>query len=126
MVEIYFYSIYGLNISSQLMFHELTCIKSNFNYDAVICFDDGEAFPNGTVEDGSNIIKYDFNDVGFLFENKPLFRVRNGKEIIINSNFSINEVLLCSFILGQAMGILFYQRGYLVLHGSAVNIDGSR
>ncbi|MCE7698049.1 MAG: hypothetical protein K8E24_004165 [Methanobacterium paludis] len=58
-------------------------------------------------------------------ENKPLFRVKYGKEIIVNSNVNIEEMFLRSLLLGQGMGVLLYQRGYLVLHGSAVNINGN-
>jgi hypothetical protein len=125
MSRIYFYNIYGLNIASQLLFPELEFSKGNSNYDVIICFDIGDDFPNGTVEEGSNSIKHDFNDIVFVFDEKPIFRVRYGNEIVINSDFNLSEVLLRSLILGQAMGILTYQRGYLILHGSAVNIDGN-
>lgn len=76
------------------------------------------------MKQNSNIIKYSSNDISFTFENKPLFRIRNGEEIIVNSDIKINSILLRSLLLGQGIGILLHQKGYLVLHGSAVNMDG--
>ncbi len=40
----------------------------------------------------------------------------------MNPDLSINNVFLRSLILMQGMGIILYQRGYLVLHGSAVQM----
>ncbi len=50
--------------------------------------------------------------------------VRNGNEIIVEPVYKAQEQLLINFILGPALGILLYQRGFLVLHGSAVSKNG--
>jgi hypothetical protein len=50
--------------------------------------------------------------------------VCNGSEIIVDPASNTHIQLLRNFILGPALGILLYQRGRLVLHASAVVIDG--
>jgi len=121
MSKFYFYNCFGLIIKSQFFFAELKPYK-NDNYDMIIRFDREKNFPIEGLKKDSNIIKYSSNDISFIFDTKPLFRVRNGKEIIINSDFKIEDILLRSLLLGQGMGVLLHQKGYLVLHGSAVNM----
>lgn len=120
MSKFYFYNCFGLNIKSEIYFPELNSHENN--YDAIIRFDKEKSFPIESRGNYSNIIKYSHNDISFLFDNKPLFRVRNGKEIIVNSDIKISNILLRSLLLGQGMGILLHQKGYLVLHGSAVDV----
>jgi energy-coupling factor transporter ATP-binding protein EcfA2 len=55
-------------------------------------------------------------------DSEPLFRVRNGKEIIINPETNIDTVFLRYLILYQGFGTLLMQRGNLVLHASSINI----
>jgi hypothetical protein len=120
MSKLYFYNCFGLNIKSQIYFPELPPGKKDFN--AVIRFDKEKNFPIEGLKEDSNIIKYSSKDISFIFDNKPLFRVKNGNEIIINSDFKIEDILLRSLLLGQGMGILLHQKGFLVLHGSAVKM----
>lgn len=123
MSKFYFYTCFGLNIKSQIYFPELKSTQNN--YDVIIRFDEEKNFPNASYKKNSNIVKYSSNDISFIFDNKPLFRVKKGKQIIVNSNIYISDVLLRSLILGQGMGILLHQMGYLVLHGSAVNMGNN-
>jgi hypothetical protein len=120
MSKFYFYNCFGLNIKSQISFPELRPGKNNFN--AIIHFDREKKFPIEGLKKDTVTIKTSSNDISFIFDTKPLFRVRNGKEIIVNSDFKIEDMLLRSLLLGQGMGILLHQKGYLVLHGSAVKM----
>jgi hypothetical protein len=121
MSKFYFYKCFGLVFKSPIPFPELL-ISKDYNSDITVRFDIAEKFPKGKLNENSNIFKQSAQDISFIFENKPLFRVRNSKEIIINSSYEINDILLRTLILGQGMGILLNQKGYLILHGSAVNI----
>jgi hypothetical protein len=52
------------------------------------------------------------------------FWILDGKEIIVEPNANVDEKMLRSCILGSAFSVLLQQRGFLVLHASAVIIRG--
>jgi len=51
------------------------------------------------------------------------FLIRNGTEVIIEADDKASEADIRLFVLGSAMGAILQQRGQLVLHGNAVEID---
>ncbi len=51
------------------------------------------------------------------------FLIRNGNEIVIDPIPGIDEDSIRLFLLGSAFGALLFQRGALVLHGNAIQID---
>jgi hypothetical protein len=125
MHNFYFYSIHGLNVKSSIIFPEL--ISGKHDSDIIIHCDDFDKFDhlrkfNGNP--GFDKIIYNSQDILFLLDNKPLFRVKSGKEIIINSKLDIENSYLRYLILGPGMGTLLMQRGNLVLHASSVNVRG--
>ncbi len=123
MTKVNFYYAYGLFIASSIVFPELSSSKSS-DYDIIIKFGQKEIFSADHNEKDNFDSEYSKKNFGFLFDNKTLFKVRYGKEILINTDVDINDILLRSLILGQGMGILLYQRGHLVIHGSAINMNG--
>ncbi len=60
----------------------------------------------------------------FFWEEVGAFLVRGGREIIVDPAPGVEERVLRLFILGPTLTVLLHQRGWLVLHGSAVAIDG--
>jgi hypothetical protein len=50
------------------------------------------------------------------------FWVRDGREIVIDPEPQADEDSIRVYLLGSAFGVLLFQRGYLVLHGNAVQI----
>jgi hypothetical protein len=50
--------------------------------------------------------------------------ISGGQEIVVDPDFGVDETLLRPSILGTAMSVLLQQRGFLVLHASAVVIAG--
>jgi hypothetical protein len=52
------------------------------------------------------------------------FLVRSGREIAVNPAPGVDESLLGLYASGPALAALLHQRGLLVLHASAVSIDG--
>ncbi|MBF4475774.1 hypothetical protein [Methanobacterium formicicum] len=123
----YFYLTHGLGIKSQISFPELISGKNDIN--VVIRLESPDKFPKIHQEiknkDGLSFTRYSKLDICFMWEGKNLFRVKNGEEIIINSEIYVNNVLFRSLILNQGLGILLHQRGILVLHCSAVSINGN-
>ncbi len=59
------------------------------------------------------------------FRNVGVFLVRaGGREIAVDLDPGFDERLLALPLLGPVLAILLHRRGYLVLHGSAIEIDG--
>lgn len=127
MKKYYFYHSYGLIIKSSINILELDLIFPEKEFDVFITC---EKLTHASKKDddiknkGITKIRNNAHEISIFWNNKLLFKVINGQEIIVNSNVDMNPTFLRSLILGRAMGTLLHQRGYLVLHASAVNIDG--
>lgn len=52
------------------------------------------------------------------------FHIRNGKEILVHPAPGVEEGVIRVFLLGACLSVLLQQRGYTVLHASAVSIGG--
>jgi hypothetical protein len=52
------------------------------------------------------------------------FYVRGGREIIIDPASDANAQQVRLYLLGPALAVLLHQRGFLVLHASAISING--
>ena len=109
----YFYTAYNLGIQSELFLPEL--IPTEREVDVVLRVDNSNNFPEKRHNGGDY----------FRASVKGLasFLVRDGREIIISPEPKIDEVVLRPLILGPIMSIVLRQRGLLVLHASAVNIN---
>lgn len=59
-----------------------------------------------------------------FIETGGAFLARNGREIIVDPIPEAEERLLRLSVLGPALGLALLQRGFFVLHASAVSIDG--
>jgi hypothetical protein len=53
-----------------------------------------------------------------------VFRIRDGREILVEPAPEVEERVLRLFLLGPALALLLSQRGLLALHASAVALDG--
>ncbi|HEX8463859.1 MAG TPA: hypothetical protein VF627_04510 [Abditibacterium sp.] len=66
--------------------------------------------------DETTAICYQSNAGGFM--------VKNGREVIVETATSVADSLLRSLLLGVGFSCLLHQRGFLVLHSSAVAFRG--
>jgi hypothetical protein len=124
MSKFYFYNAYGLGIKSAIPFPELKSAES-IDFELVIQFYDSKSYTKITgTEDDFRLKFRSKSNIPVLWDGQLIFRVINGKEIIINPDVSFNEIFLRSLILGQGMAVILHQRGHLLLHASAVNIEG--
>jgi preprotein translocase subunit Sss1 len=78
----------------------------------------------GSAEDSdNNYLSENTQFKGYLPEIGQ-FLIRDGKEIIVEPTIDVDEQMLSSCILGSAFSVLLQQRGFLVLHASAVIMKG--
>jgi hypothetical protein len=119
------YTAHGLIISSQINFPELIeCSgKSGINIKyGEFDYSSEEVLEEGVFRIASHYILTE-NSVYLIWNHINICQIHKGQEIIVNSQTGIDETFLRALILGPALGILLHQRGRLVLHASAVNIN---
>lgn len=105
---------YTFRISSPIQLPELE--RTNGDPDVTVeygCIDFGAA--TGSVGDE---IRLSYDDLG-------TFEIRDGRRVVIDPVAETSDAALRPYLIGPVMGALLYQRGYLVLHASAVSIRGT-
>lgn len=122
-IDWYSYSAFNLNIRSSVILPELT--PQEGLQDIVIRkdYDMGLAFN----EDPASEYHYSINSdrAHIHFPAVGTFFINNGNEIVISPIPDVEEKLWRLGLLGAALAVLLYQRGKLVLHSSAVDINGN-
>lgn len=117
----YQYTAYGLGIHSTLPLPELKASKT----EADIVIRQEKLQLESPQTDQENPSCWAINeDIYILWKGLGKCLMRNGEEIIIDSASEIELPILRLFLLGGALPIVLSQRGLLVLHASAVEIDG--
>ena len=115
------YTVYGLQINSELELPELTP-TGEINGDVTVGF--GPVPEHLPVIKGSGILfEAAENDFLFKFEGVGRYRVQNGSRITIQAENKARPEDLRLVLLGSSIGALLHQRGMLAIHGSAIT-DG--
>jgi hypothetical protein len=111
---------YGLGIQSSLALPELVVEEADVNVH--VCLGANHRLDlEDTKTDSARVTA----DDGYLsWKEVGIFHIRKGNEIVINPALGAAESVLRLFVLGPALALLLHQRGRLVLHASAVSIDG--
>ncbi|MCR4902030.1 MAG: hypothetical protein K6A23_04165 [Butyrivibrio sp.] len=113
----YYYSLYGQTIVSDIEFRQL--VKST-DTEASIYINEGN-IPEDIL---STPEKYKINDERSFLSNKTCYLViTDGNKIIYKLKPDGNENYLRSFILGYGMAMLFLQRGEIAVHCSALSTN---
>lgn len=115
------YRAYGLIIESEIELPEL--IEDQGDPDVTVRI--------GTVPELSEAntgrykrIRATKDELLLTVEEVAQYYVENGKSIVVRPIQPIDESAIRLFLLGSAFGALLQQRGYYVLHGSAVESKG--
>lgn len=118
-----FYSAYGLDISSMIELPELTVpSKPGAPHLSVLLGDlPGEA-RQGLTQAGPFLWA---REQTLLIEVAGVARylVRDGAEIIVDPAPDADDDSVRLFLLGSCLGAALMQRGHLVLHGNAIQVD---
>jgi len=114
------YVAYGLNIESEVHLPELSAGRST-RPDVIVRRDRIDTFePNITHRNHRAC----FDDIQFSYDGVGRFRVRRGREIVVAAEPGADSTFLRVCLLGPALAALLHQRGLLVLHGSALKMNG--
>jgi len=119
---VYSYKAYGLGIHSELPLFDLP-VQPKVERDVVIHIDDI------TVDPQKNVSAYPYEKVTpqeavYSIEGVGRFRVLAGREITVHPVPEMDQWQAQRYLLGLALAFLLYQRGRLVLHASAISMDG--
>ena len=119
------YLAYGLGIHSELPIPEFT--QAEINGDILICLDSHRRVADvvpAAVAQKTIAVQLDRNESIIYQRDVGVCVVHNGCKIIVSPNQDATDQQISSLLTGMAMPILLYQRGALILHGSAVSIEG--
>ncbi len=117
-----YYRFYGLNVASEMPLPEADRATENAVADIHIRLGDVPAagIPGAIeLEEGCQATADDF---WLSVADTARYRVRAGKEIIVDRQPGADDASVRLFLLGSSLGALLMQRGLLVLHGNAIRI----
>jgi len=111
----YSYRNFSLNITSQF---SLPIKEKSFSGESEVHIRYGET---GEIEEG---IRIGMERAELYWESVGGFIVEEGGEIVVSPKRDVSSRLLSIPLLGPVIGALLFQRGFLVLHASAVERNG--
>ncbi len=124
----FFYQAYGLNIHSQFFLPELPQ-GQNIGEERDIYIQKGKiklpTLETTTIQRQGKQAYFGGNtqEAYLRWEGVTTFLAKNGDTLIVNPDSdNINPQLLSLYILSEALGLILYQRGFFLLHASAVKI----
>lgn len=117
----YSYNAYGLGIQSALLLPELVT-RADTQVDVVIQLGKVD-WPLAESTRTEFCFHITTTEAYFYWNQIGTFLVQDGKKIIVDPLPSVEDRLIRLPLLGTVLAVLLHQRGYLVLHASAVAIN---
>jgi hypothetical protein len=115
------YTAYGLCIQSAIPLPELMPGADATAPD--VCIRTGKINWSPRTQDGSFALAQP-EEIRFFWKDVGTFFVKRGVEIIVSPAPGVEEHVLRLFLLGAVLAGLLHQRGLLLLHASAVRVNG--
>lgn len=117
----YSYAAYGLGVHSELPLPELTD-HPGARRDVVVRLGEARYEPGARGHRGELPSRSQLFDIVWDGIGKSI--VRSGREIVLEPAPGVDERTLRLYLLGALLPVVLYQRGFLVLHASAVEFNG--
>lgn len=119
----FYYTIYGKKIYSDLQFLQLIAIPEITLEEADI------VISSGTISDEIKVLeekqKWSFGaECSWLINRTCWFTVENGRQITYELKAGAREDYLKTYLLGYGMAMVHLQRGEMAIHCSALSKDG--
>jgi hypothetical protein len=119
------YLIYGLRVQSQVALPIELSSPHQLAVDVVINLKGSYHTPDGVNDSCPFFFSVGPKTALFYFRELAVFVITGGEKIdVALAHNKIDTELLANTLLGTPMGIVLLQRGHLVLHASAVEVDG--
>ena len=118
MRERFLYTAFGLHISSEIALPELPVGCADRAADVTIRCES----PLSTVCERAEAHQT-ASEVQFAWPGVGKFRVSNGVEIFVAPAMGVSDAFLRLPLMGTVFAMLLHQRGFLVLHASAIKIE---
>jgi len=117
------FKLYGLSVHSDWPLPECPELERVGSPD--IRFRRGAVPVEGIDPNASNAWEHSFaGDFWLDIEGVARYWMRQGIEIIVDPYPEADETSIRVFLLGSAIGALLFQRGLLLIHGNAIEING--
>lgn len=118
----YYYKIYGLNVSSEKKINELVKLDNISNIDVEIKMD---KIPKEKLKYfKKNSWLYVSKDISiFRIDNQGTYLIENGNKITIEEAVGCDFQLIKAYLLGTSFGLLLKQRNIIAIHGSSILIN---
>lgn len=114
------YTAYGLTIDSEIRLPELDSCRAE--PDVHVRLGDVPASPDEPTRDGQ---LYEVAGGHYLtFEGIGSLFASDGRTLLVAPTHDVAPEVLRWLVLGHGFRMVLHQRGYVVLHASAVNVDG--
>lgn len=119
MNQSFHYSVFGLSVQSDLPLPQLLATAAVETPDVSIRL---AAIPESAERSSGTYAGQD--GVLLVVEGVASFRIRAGREILVQAAQDSSDQNVRLYLLGSAMGMLLHQRALLPLHANCVEIDG--
>ena len=119
----YAYQAYGLTIYSTLELPELSPGGAAASEAAELTIRRGQVRPP-EAQDGARVIVASPMEIYLVYQEAGSFAIHAGREIVVDAPAGLDEDVLRLYLLGPVLALALHQRGWLMLHASAVAIGG--
>lgn len=123
MGQVYYYSIYGLTVESEIPFLEANCRKSEeVSQDVIIRFGSMPEYIKVDKQEGNKNTISKQGYVWFSYDGVGDILVEKGERITLELQQDADYELTKAMLLGSALGIVLIQREIIAIHSGAVVI----